>query len=144
MKAAIPSIEEVRFMTLRQAAFLKYMENCFFATKVTFFNEMHYIYNCLFPVMGIHSMRHEFDEIVEAIGLDPRVGRSHTQVPGPDGKYGYGGHCLPKDLSAMRNIQKMDPYHSNTERDGEDISTPLLDAVYEANKKYRMDCDLRR
>ena len=32
---------------------------------------------------------------------DPRVGSSHTNVPGHDGKRGYGGTCLPKDLKAL-------------------------------------------
>ena len=32
---------------------------------------------------------------------DPRMGDSHMQVPGPDGKFGFGGHCFPKDTEAM-------------------------------------------
>ena len=33
--------------------------------------------------------------------MDSRIGSSHTQVPGPDGLYGFGGTCFPKDLSAL-------------------------------------------
>jgi UDP-glucose 6-dehydrogenase len=32
---------------------------------------------------------------------DTRIGNSHLAVPGPDGDYGVGGHCFPKDLAAM-------------------------------------------
>jgi UDPglucose 6-dehydrogenase len=56
------------------------------------------------------------------ITLDPRIGRSHTQVPGPDGKFGYGGHCLPKDMAALRNLSN---------------NTPLLDTVVDINEENR-------
>jgi UDPglucose 6-dehydrogenase len=32
---------------------------------------------------------------------DKRIGTSHMQVPGPDGAYGFGGACFPKDASAL-------------------------------------------
>ena len=32
---------------------------------------------------------------------DERLGYSHWSVPGPDGDYGYGGHCFPKDVRAL-------------------------------------------
>ena len=100
--------------TLQQAAFAKYVENTFLATKVTFFNEMYQIYN----EIGFEG----FDQMVDAISIDPRIGRSHTQVPGPDGKFGYGGHCLPKDMAALRFITK---------------NSPFLDAVTDTNNEIR-------
>jgi UDPglucose 6-dehydrogenase len=33
--------------------------------------------------------------------MDERVGHSHIQVPGPDGHYGFGGGCFPKDTNAL-------------------------------------------
>ena len=32
---------------------------------------------------------------------DGRIGHSHVSVPGPDGKFGFGGSCFPKDIQAM-------------------------------------------
>ena len=32
---------------------------------------------------------------------DKRLGNSHFNVPGPDGDFGFGGHCFPKDLNAL-------------------------------------------
>lgn len=117
-KPVLPKLETVRFVSLEQAAFAKYVENTFLATKVTFFNEMYQLYN---------QMEFEgFDIMVEAISNDPRVGISHTQVPGPDGKFGYGGHCFPKDIAALR--------HAASRCKAE---TPLLDAVVETNAKHR-------
>ena len=37
---------------------------------------------------------------------DDRIGNSHLNVPGPDGDYGFGGHCFPKDLSAIIKISE--------------------------------------
>lgn len=120
-KPVLPKLETVRFCSIQQAAFAKYVENTFLATKVTFFNEMYQIYKSM-----EHAGFKDFDVMVEAISIDPRIGLSHTQVPGPDGKFGYGGHCFPKDAEALRNVA-----HRNA------TETPLLDAVIETNKLYR-------
>lgn len=117
-RPVLPELKDVRYTTLEQAAFSKYVENCFLATKVTFFNEMYEIFNkCGFE---------GFDGMVEAITLDPRIGWSHTQVPGPDGKFGYGGHCFPKDMAALRTIA------ADVGQDSD-----LLDVVVELNEKHR-------
>lgn len=113
-KPFLSDLKEVKYCTLQQAAFAKYVENCFLATKVTFFNEMYRIFN----EIGFEG----FDQMVDAITLDPRIGKSHTQVPGPDGKFGYGGHCFPKDVAALRSISK---------------NTPLLDSVSDINEEIR-------
>ena len=113
-KPSLPYLTEVKYCTLEQAAFAKYVENCFLATKVTFFNEMYEIYDEL----GFEG----FDQMVDAITIDPRIGRSHTQVPGPDGQYGWGGHCLPKDLNAMKYFSK---------------GAPLIETVIEQNRRHR-------
>jgi len=113
-KPVLPDLTEVKYCTLQQAAFGKYVENTFLATKVAFFNEMYRIYKDI----GFEG----FDQMVDAITIDPRIGRSHTQVPGPDGKFGYGGHCLPKDMAALRFIAE---------------ESPLLDVISDEN-------DLRR
>ena len=42
----------------------------------------------------------DYDKVVEYSVLDKRIANSH-RVPGPDGDLGFGGHCFPKDLSAL-------------------------------------------
>ena len=37
---------------------------------------------------------------------DKRIGNSHMQVPGPDGKLGFGGPCFPKDTKALLQYSK--------------------------------------
>jgi UDPglucose 6-dehydrogenase len=78
----------------KHAEMVKYFTNCFLATKVSFANEMKYICD---------SIDLDYDKVVEYATYDERLGKSHWSVPGPDGDLGFGGHCLPKDLSAMIN-----------------------------------------
>jgi len=42
----------------------------------------------------------------DMIAADMRVGQSHLQVPGPDGQFGYGGTCFPKDVKAFIGYDK--------------------------------------
>ena len=52
--------------------------------------------------------------------LDPRLGDSHWGVPGPDGDFGFGGHCFPKDLAALieiTNNSKTNKYEHKVKND---------------------------
>ena len=42
-----------------------------------------------------------WEDVVDGFVQDGRVGHSHLNVPGPDGKNGFGGVCFPKDIQAM-------------------------------------------
>ena len=77
----------------RTAELVKYMENCFLATKVAFCNEFYDIAEQL----GV-----DYNEMRELWLLDPRIGRSHTLVH-PEAR-GFGGPCLPKDVAAALHI----------------------------------------
>ena len=101
----------------KHAEMVKYFTNCFLATKVSFANEMK---------MLCDEIDIDYDKVVEYATYDERLGKSHWAVPGPDGDYGYGGHCLPKDVSAIVNAY-------------EDMK--LLQAVIEVNKKVRKNKD---
>ncbi|HEV2645630.1 MAG TPA: hypothetical protein VGU46_04625 [Acidobacteriaceae bacterium] len=71
------------------AELAKYMENCFFATKVAFVAQF---------FMLAQSFGADFTAMREIWTADARVGRSHSTVVGSPG---FGGRCLPKDLSAI-------------------------------------------
>ena len=77
------------------AELIKYMNNTFFATQVSFMNEMKLVSD---------EVGANWEHCVEGFSLDGRVGHSHLNVPGPDGKMGYGGSCFPKDIQAMINF----------------------------------------
>jgi UDPglucose 6-dehydrogenase len=78
------------FTTPQTAELIKYASNSFLATKVSFINEMSQIAE----VTGAN-----IDEVVEGMGLDPRIGASYLK-PG----VGFGGSCFPKDLKALRTL----------------------------------------
>ena len=45
-----------------------------------------------------------WEDVMEGFLRDGRVGNSHSQGPGPDGKLGFGGSCFPKDIQALINF----------------------------------------
>ena len=74
------------------AEMVKYLTNSFLATKVSFANEMYQI---------CEGLDVDYDKVIEYATQDDRLGTSHWNVPGPDGDFGYGGHCFPKDVKAL-------------------------------------------
>jgi UDPglucose 6-dehydrogenase len=74
------------------AEMVKYLTNSFLATKVSFANEMYQI---------CEGLDVDYDKVIEYATQDERLGDSHWNVPGPDGDFGYGGHCFPKDVKAL-------------------------------------------
>ena len=77
------------------AEMVKYMTNTFLSTKVSFANEIYQLCN---------EVGADYDKVVEYATLDERLGKSHWMVPGHDGDFGFGGHCFPKDLSALIHL----------------------------------------
>ena len=77
------------------AEMVKYLTNTFLSVKVSFANEIYQL---------CQQLNIDYDKVVEYGTLDPRLGSSHWSVPGPDGDFGYGGHCFPKDLSALLKL----------------------------------------
>jgi len=70
------------------AEMIKYANNSFLATKISFINQ---IANICQSIQGT-----DVDDVAKAIGIDPRIGNQFLKA-GP----GYGGSCLPKDLQAL-------------------------------------------
>lgn len=76
------------------ASITKYAINSYLASKVSFMNMMY----------DIHSKSDTtvpFADISRMMEGDIRIGNSHTDVPGPDGQFGFGGACFPKDVRAL-------------------------------------------
>ena len=115
--------ECIAFMhcTYETAEMIKYMSNCFFATKVSFMNEMYQI---------AEKSNVNWQQAIDGLVADGRVGHSHMNVPGHDGKFGFGGSCFPKDVQAMRNF---------AESIG--VNPSILAAVWRKNLEVRPEQD---
>jgi len=74
------------------AELIKYMNNVFFASKVSIMNEMKLICD---------AVGADWNQALKGFAADQRIGDSHLNVPGPDGKMGFGGSCFPKDINAF-------------------------------------------
>tara|TARA_A100000164_G_scaffold379845_1_gene425386 strand:+ start:75 stop:875 length:801 start_codon:yes stop_codon:yes gene_type:complete len=84
---------------------IKYMNNTFFATKVSIMNEFKQISD---------KIGTDWDTALNGFVSDGRVGDSHLHVPGPDGELGYGGKCFPKDVNALIDFSKKLGVNLNT------------------------------
>jgi len=75
----------------------KYARNCFLATKISFCNEL---------ADFAKAKNVDYEALQRLFVLDSRIGSSHTDVPGHDGKRGWGGTCFPKDtMSLMKQYE---------------------------------------
>ncbi len=103
------------------AEFIKYMNNTFFATKVSLMNEFHR----LAEGIGVN-----WGDAIYGFAADGRVGDSHLHVPGPDGKLGFGGTCLPKDINALIHMAN-----------DKGLSMNVLEAAWKTNLEVRPESD---
>ena len=78
--------------TTKEAELIKYVRNSYLATKVSFFNEIAEL---------CEAQNISYDSLLGGVTMDKRINESHTQVPGPDGKKGFGGTCFPKDVHSL-------------------------------------------
>lgn len=88
----------------REASLAKYTINSMLATKVAFMNQIHKLYSDTFGERT--PSKDDWKHFTDVLLADNRLGTSHTQVPGPDGQYGYGGSCFPKDVKAFIGYDK--------------------------------------
>jgi len=103
------------------AEMVKYLTNTFLATKVSFANEIYKVCD---------RINVDYDKVIEYARYDDRLGYSHWNVPGPDGKKGFSGSCFPKDILAFIYF---------AENMGMDLNT--LQGAWETNTEVRPERD---
>jgi len=82
-------------MSPLEAEITKYAHNVFGAYKVTYFNAAREY---------CQQMGADWAKVHTGVLLSGYINDMHTYVPGPDGKYGYGGKCFPKDVNAFAKL----------------------------------------
>ena len=104
-------------VTPTEAEMIKYSQNTMLAGRVA-------LANMIFD--ACQKLKIDYDNIRD-IGFTPFeiLGPHMSQVPGPDGKRGFGGKCLPKDISGFNSI----------------IESNLLKEIIVYNESLRDDLD---
>jgi len=87
------------FVSKEEAAIIKLADNAALSSKLTFFNAIYRI---------CQSYDASYQSVRRAIGMDERIGIAHSIVPSPDDNlFGFGGHCLPKDLLVISELDDL-------------------------------------
>lgn len=84
--------KQITSVTNAEAELAKYAHNCMGALKVTYWNMIHNL--CV-------NLGADYERVREAAMLTGYIERTHTQVPGPDGRFGYGGKCFPENVESL-------------------------------------------
>ena len=112
---AVPSADIIHLQPNEAEAY-KYVCNIMLASQVAVSNDLYF---------ALKAMGVEYENLQPYLHYDHRLG-THTKVPGPDGDYGYGGKCFPKDMGAFVHQAKYMGY-----------KPIVLDAVTKLNDRVR-------
>lgn len=104
----------------KTAEMIKYAANVMLAGQIAMANEIYQV---------CKSVGVDYNVVKEAMLLDNRIGRN-IDVPGPDGDFGFGGKCFPKDLNALIYLARGVMYRPY-----------LLEEVWRLNEKVRKNKD---
>lgn len=89
------------FTDFKTAEMIKYASNTVLATQIIMANELYKV---------CESLDIKYDDVKEILLLDDRIAKN-IDVPGPDGDFGFGGKCLPKDVLSFFKMSKENGYN---------------------------------
>lgn len=103
--------------TNKIAALMKVSTNAFLSMKVMFMNQ-------IYQVCQLNNINYE--EFKQVLKIDSRLGNTHFNVPGPDGKFGFGGKCFPKDTEWLKSLLQIS-----------DLDSSLFEVILKLNDSIR-------
>ena len=86
----------VKRMSRTTASMIKYTHNAWLALKVAFFHELY--------LNTRYTKDLNYSDLTSTLGYMQNIGPSHMIAPNFEGKFGYGGHCFPKDVKALTRL----------------------------------------
>jgi len=104
---------ETWWATTTETELTKYARNAFLATKLSFFNEIEEF---------SRKLGTNYQTVRDMTTIDSRIGAGHSFVPASDGKRGFSGTCLPKDLKSLQS-----------EMESHGMTSYIVKAVWERN-----------
>ncbi len=104
----------------KTAEMIKYAANVTLAGQTAIANEIYQICNAIDV---------DYNKVKDTILLDKRIG-TNIDVPGPDGDFGFGGKCFPKDLNALIYLARENMYRPY-----------LLEEIWRLNERVRKNKD---
>ena len=110
---------EISLCTSIESESMKSFVNCFYSVKIQFFNEL--FFTC-------QNNGSNYDTVKNLMLKNKWINPMHTQVPGTDGKFSYGGLCFPKDTNALLCYMKKN-----------NIPSAVLDATVQERNEMRSD-----
>ena len=106
---------EIKYVSTGEAEAIKLFKNTFLAMKVGFCNEFYRF---------CENNNVNYINVIEGVVRDKRITTSHTNVPGKNGKFGFGGTCFPKDISSLQYQMLLS-----------EVDSPIVDAVIKRNNE---------
>ena len=102
------------FIVLFPLIIAKCFRNAYLATKVAFFNQMFDYCNAIKCCPN---------QAIDLVTMDDRIGTSHSKITE---ERGYGGHCFPKDMNAIKTSARYNK-----------VDLSLIEQAIDYNKKIR-------
>lgn len=115
----LPNAEYI-LTDFKTAETIKYASNTILATQIIMANELYKICDKL----GV-----KYEDVKKILLLDERIAKN-IDVPGPDGYFGFGGKCFPKDINAFIQMSKEYGY-----------DPIFFEEVWKSNLRFREKCD---
>jgi len=113
--------KEIIYLKNIEAEITKFTHNCFGAMKVTYFNIIEEL---------CRKLSADYNKVLSTSFITGFIEKMHTQVPGPDGKRGYGGKCFPENIDAFSRYLGIKDLNMQTAQN-------FFHSIDELNNKHR-------